>query len=242
MQFSARKSNKYLPITHQGAGDMKVVEVSLRPSVVKQWNDKPNLLPSLDGLQKGQIINGWVHKLTPDGLWVYLSSTVRGRVFILDASNDINVLRNLAGKRRFSFWQVSLTIFADHFKPCQGVRCKVLSIDVDRQALDLSIKGLTNETNKAATPDKIKAGMIIPARILRVKLNEGVTVQLFSHTYGRAYITDLFDNYVKDPIAGKSIWYHNIFWPVKLVKSKLQTWPNCLKMIRMMLNQPIGTP
>jgi predicted RNA-binding protein with RPS1 domain len=106
---------------------------------------------------------------------------------------------------------VSLTIFADHFKPCQGVRCKVLSIDVDRQALDLSIKALTNETNKAATPDKIKAGMIIPARILRVKLNEGVTVQLFSHTYGRAYITDLFDNYVKDPIAGKSIWYHNIF-------------------------------
>ena len=80
-----------------------------------------------------------------------------------------------------------------------------MSVDTDKQALDLSFKALTNESNKAATPDKVKAGMIIPARILRVKLNESVTVQLFSHTYARAYITDLFDNYVKDPIAGKSI-------------------------------------
>lgn len=85
---------------------------------------------------------------------------------------------------------------------------------------------MTNEANKAATPDKIKAGIIIPARIYRVKLNESVTVQVFSHTYARAYITDLFDNYVKDPIAGKSIWYHNNFLSVKLGKSKLQSLPS----------------
>jgi hypothetical protein len=52
--------------------------------------------------------------------------------------------------------------------------------------------------------------MIVPGRIARVTLNQAVYVQLFGHTYGRAFITDLFDDYIEDPIGGIFIFQNFI--------------------------------
>jgi ribosomal protein S1 len=135
-------------------------------------------------LKKGQIINGWVHQVTTDGLWIHISPYVRGRVFILDTSNHVEILKNLA----------------EHFKPGQGLRCKVMRIDAEKQDLDLSVKALYKEPNTASTPQELKPGMIVPGRIARVILNAGLNVQLFSHTYGRVFITDISDDMKENPL------------------------------------------
>lgn len=82
---------------------------------------------------QGQILPGWIHEVTPDGLWVHVSNTVRGRVFILDASTDLEILRN----------------FSTHFRAGQSVKVFVLRVDVDKQELDLSIKVLKLQIFKA---------------------------------------------------------------------------------------------
>jgi len=42
--------------------------------------------------------------------------------------------------------------------------------------------------------------MILNGRISRVVLNTGVNIQLFSHVYGQAYLTDVYDEFRKDPL------------------------------------------
>lgn len=42
-------------------------------------------------------MNGWIHQVTLDCLWIHVSPTVRGRVFILDVSDDIEILSNIKG-------------------------------------------------------------------------------------------------------------------------------------------------
>jgi len=42
--------------------------------------------------------------------------------------------------------------------------------------------------------------MVLPGRIARVVVNVGVNIQLFGHTYGRAFLTDLSDNYAQGTV------------------------------------------
>lgn len=186
VRITERVSNKYsLPISHKHPITVKTIDLSIRPSILAPWTDKPPLLPTWETLQKGQILNCWVHQVTPDCLWVHVSPTVRGRVFILDVSDDVEILSNIK----------------EHFRPGKGVKCKVMRVDIEKQDLDLSIKAVEDNPKKAYTPDKLAEGMIVPGRIARVVLNQAVYVQLFGHTYGRAFITDLFDDYIEDPIG-----------------------------------------
>jgi rRNA biogenesis protein RRP5 len=186
ISLQERNAENALELTHQTTAKNVTVDLSVRPSCVQMpvgsigserfsWNN----------CKKGQQVNGWVHQVTADGLWVHISPSVRGRVFILDVSNDLNILRNLTG----------------HFRPGQGVKLKILRVDPEKQDLDLSIKALFQEKNAAATPQELKAGMVIPGRIARILLNRGLYLQLFSHTYGRAFITDLDDNLIADPLS-----------------------------------------
>lgn len=53
MQITERPSKKYsLPISHKNPVMVKVIDVSIRPSILGPWSDKPPLLPTWETLQK----------------------------------------------------------------------------------------------------------------------------------------------------------------------------------------------
>jgi len=146
-----------MPITQSGRTTTKhLVEVTIRPSALAKPAPFVGERKEWQNLKKGKIVTGWIHQITVNDMWIQLSSTVRGRVYILDASNDLKVLTNIKGSFTH-FKQISklrkVLIFAitDHFRPGQGVKCMILGFDAKKQELDLSLKAV----NK--TPSKVRS-------------------------------------------------------------------------------------
>jgi ribosomal protein S1 len=52
---------------------------------------------SLDWCTQGQKLLGVVDRVTPDGVWVSITCILKGRVFILDVSNNAKDIRDLSG-------------------------------------------------------------------------------------------------------------------------------------------------
>lgn len=68
------------------------LELSARPSDVNTpRGTTPGVRPTISGLDIGQVCQGWVRDVNPDGVWVSLSYSVTGRVIPLEASEDPNV-------------------------------------------------------------------------------------------------------------------------------------------------------
>lgn len=59
-------------------------------------------------------MDGIIHQVTVDGLWVYISNSVRGRVFVLDASDSIEDLTFI--QERFRPGSFSLLINGNRTK------------------------------------------------------------------------------------------------------------------------------
>eukprot|EP01130_Rhizamoeba_saxonica_P018644 TRINITY_DN9400_c0_g1_i1.p1 TRINITY_DN9400_c0_g1~~TRINITY_DN9400_c0_g1_i1.p1 ORF type:complete len:1891 (-),score=497.58 TRINITY_DN9400_c0_g1_i1:96-5768(-) len=184
IEIGQRRSRKFLPLSQSKPKKVSVIRASIRPSVLNgPQGHVVNSTPTWKSLSKGQIAHGWIHEVLNDGLWIHVSADIRGRVFILDVSNDVQVLSNLK----------------DHYAPGQGVTFKVMRIDAKREVVDLSIKAVEEDENVPYTPNEIEEGMIITGRISRVVLKSGINIQLFSHVYGRAFLTDIYDDFKLDP-------------------------------------------
>lgn len=200
-------SNKFLPISHKNPVAKRVLELTLKPSELQ-------LTPPALGeeradwptLKKGQQHLGFVHTVTPDCLWVHISTTVRGRVFVLDVSNEISVLEDLE----------------KHYTPGQCVECVVKSVDAQKKSLDLSIRDAddsmaaaeeTTASKKKGQKKKqqqelvarlskpIRDGATLVGRVAKVVEGEGLRVQVAAHTYGRVVLTDIADKFTSKPLA-----------------------------------------
>lgn len=140
-------------------------------------------------LSKGQLVAGFIQSVKYNALWVTLSPTVRGRVFVLDVSDDLEVLQSLSGECCCCcvlFWSVGATKLTrclhtvEHYKPGQPVQCVVMAIDSERGSLDLSIKAAAASLlNRRSTRRKkkkkdvqqvdtrIKDGSVIVGRVAK---------------------------------------------------------------------------
>lgn len=185
LSISNSFEEKFLPITHsENIPTYQRIELTLRPSILAL----PSLeigppRPTWETLKKGDIVHGYIHQVTLDALWVHIGPSIRGRVFVLDASDDID----------------ELTFFQEKFRPGQLVKCRIMAIDSKNRKLDLSIRSANQK--EIITPNDFKEGMIVPGRITKINSEESMNVQIASHTYGRVFITDVDDIYEKKPFS-----------------------------------------
>ncbi|CAH3149742.1 unnamed protein product, partial [Porites evermanni] len=111
-------------------------------------------------------------------VWMMASPSVNGRVTLLHASSDVEVLKSLKTR----------------FKPGDGYRCLVLNVDKERNFLDLSI---AVKADSAFNPGKVIVG-----QISKVLPDQALYVRLPLQKSGMVALTDLRDSYVENPLQG----------------------------------------
>ncbi|XXQ31450.1 S1 motif domain-containing protein [Plasmodiophora brassicae] len=140
-----------------------------------------SLVPSpsivtLSDLSVGKTVSAFVQRVQRDFIWVSLSPELRARVPSLLACNDAAACSDLASR----------------FKIGQRVQATVTSVDADHSRLDVSLIGRL---------DAITPGMQAVCRVIRVDLGVGLFVEIRPHVVGRIPLSEIADEFVKDPLA-----------------------------------------
>ncbi|KAF2964648.1 hypothetical protein GQX73_g8919 [Xylaria multiplex] len=167
------KTHRYLPISHRSTHS--VLELSAKPSVLKA-SETSEL--SLKTLELGSTHIGFVNKIRQNSLWVSLSPSVRGRVKMLEISDDVSLLDDLS----------------TNFPVGSALRVRVLAVNLTEGRLDLSARS-SSASNHLAW-DTIKQNMVLPGRITKINERQ-IIVQLSDLISAPAHLIDLSDDYEK---------------------------------------------
>ena len=182
----------------KGKEPERLVELSMRPEdLALKKNAVLPARPTLASLGEGQVVPGVIEEVRKDCLWVLLSSTLKGRVHMLDASAELDAVKNLRA----------------HFKVGQGVTARILKADAENSRLDLSLRHATGSA-AAPTPSKkaklakskapasdLQVGKVVPVRIIKPVAGMAYAVQLSANLVGRVHICDVSDTAEADPLA-----------------------------------------
>ncbi|KAK9823324.1 hypothetical protein WJX72_001906 [[Myrmecia] bisecta] len=172
-----------------------LLELSLRPEMIEKAASvgagrKVAKEVRLEKLKPGQVLQGFVAEVEADHMWMAISPSVRGRVFVLDTSDDLSQLRS----------------FEDSYKLGQPLRCRVVRMDQKKHELDLSLR---MEPGEKAGPSSSLAAKATPGTVLAGRVagieGRGVMIQLGPHTLGKAALTDLHDGFVANALAGLAV-------------------------------------
>ncbi|KAF6716045.1 RRP5-like protein [Oryzias melastigma] len=122
--------------------------LSLRPSRLNSKQPKAVKDPevkSLDELQAGQIIRGFVKSVGEQGVFIRLSRTITGRAQLQQTTQ---------------YFVSSHSVLAEHLPPNSLLSTKVLSIDKEKEFVELSL--LPVDTGK---PDVLPESLNLPLRL-----------------------------------------------------------------------------
>lgn len=180
--FHDIKTNSYLPLSKPTSSNSLVVDFTLKKSDLELENGQLSKIgiaryESISSIEVGTVTSGFIQRVAPDAVWVYLAPNLLARAFVLDCADSSLVLENLS----------------ENFSVSQFVECRVIGKDESRNALDLSFR--------LSKDSEIKPGNIIPGRISRVDTDTGLMVQVSGKTFGRVYLTDISDQPVEKPTA-----------------------------------------
>nr|XP_058962333.1 protein RRP5 homolog [Pocillopora verrucosa] len=184
--FRDVKTHKYLPVTHTNF-TKSVAELTMKPSELLEVSGDQQSASNgntegggadkkLVDYQVGEEVNCYVKSATDYCVWMMLSPAVNGRVALLHASSDLEVLKSLK----------------THFKPGDGYRCVVLSVDEEKKLLDLSIN--------VKAGSKIEVTQVLTGQVAKIFPDQGLLVRLPMYKYGVVGLTDLSDNYEENPL------------------------------------------
>ncbi|KAI3337424.1 nucleic acid-binding protein [Xylariaceae sp. AK1471] len=165
------KNHRYLPISHRSTHS--VLELSARPSDLKA-SATPEL--SLKSLELGSTHIGFVNNVQQNTLWVSLSPNIRGRIGMLEISDDVSLLENLS----------------TNFPVGSALKACVLAVNPTEGRLDLSARASGASTH--LTWDTIKQNMVLPGRITKINERQ-IIVQLSDLVSAPAHLIDLSDDY-----------------------------------------------
>ena len=167
------KNHRYLPISHRSTHS--VLELSTRPSDLNE-STAPEL--SLKTLELGSVHIGFVNNVQSNSLWVNLSPNVRGRISMLEISDDVSVLNDLS----------------TNFPVGSALRVRVLAVNLADGRLDLSARSSGASTHLGW--DSIKKNMVLPGRITKINERQ-IIVQLNDLISAPAHLIDVSDDYDK---------------------------------------------
>ena len=165
------RNHRFLPITHR-AGKNSVFELSAKPS--DQISSEPSIL-TLDKVTVGSTWTAFINNIEDKHVWASLSPSVRGRIALLDLSDEVSLLNDLE----------------KNFPVGSALRVQVTNVDVENNRLDLA--ALSRSTG-AVKWESLSKGMVLPGRITRVA-DRFITVHLSNDVVGSASLTDLADDY-----------------------------------------------
>ena len=166
------RNHRFLPITHR-QGRNSVFELTAKPSDLN--NEDLNIL-TIDKVQVGSHWLVAVNNIAEDCLWVNLSPNVRGRIRAMDVSDDVSLLRDLAG----------------NFPIGSVLKVKVLKADVEANRLDLTAR--SSGSSKLLTLQDLTPGMVLPGRVTKIT-DRQVMVQLSENLAGAVHLIDMADDY-----------------------------------------------
>ncbi|KAI9824997.1 MAG: hypothetical protein M1819_000626 [Sarea resinae] len=166
------RNHRFLPISHR-SGRVPVFELSAKPS--DQVEGEVESL-TLEKVKVGSKWVAFVNNIGDDCLWVNLSPNVRGRVKLIDASNDLSLLDDLE----------------EHFPIGSALKVHVTGVDVANNRLDLSAR--SGGSSEPLTFSNLSKGMVVPGRVTKVNERQ-IMVQLSENISGPVGLTELTDDY-----------------------------------------------
>ncbi|OPB46708.1 rRNA biogenesis protein RRP5 [Trichoderma guizhouense] len=165
------KDHRFLPFSHRSAHS--VMELTTKPSDLSSEAPKPI---SFDDLKVGDTHIAFVNNVTSQYLWVNLSPNVRGRISIMEASDDLSLLNDLEA----------------NFPIGSALKARVTSVDAKNNRLDLSAR--SPNASEAITWSSLKQNMILPGKITKVNERQ-VLVKLSETVSGPVHLPDMVDDY-----------------------------------------------
>uniref|UniRef100_A0A060TDE1 ARAD1D43010p n=1 Tax=Blastobotrys adeninivorans TaxID=409370 RepID=A0A060TDE1_BLAAD len=167
------RNHRFLPISHR-TSTHTILECSTKKSDVTTGSSH-QILSSKD-IELGSEWTAFVNNFTPDFLWINLSPTVRGKIYLLDLTENMHTIVNV-----------------EDVHPI-GSAIKVKVIENTTDVLKLSAREL--EGTAINSFEDVKMDTIIPALVAKVTDNT-VVVRLNSagKVFATASLTDIFDEY-----------------------------------------------
>ncbi|RFU79568.1 rrna biogenesis rrp5 [Trichoderma arundinaceum] len=165
------KDHRFLPFSHRSAHS--VLELTSKPSDLSDDAPKPI---SLDALKVGDTHIAFVNNVTSQYLWVNLSPNVRGRISIMEASDDLSLLNDLEA----------------NFPVGSALKARITSVDAQNNRLDLSAR--SPNAAETITWASLKQNMILPGKITKVNERQ-VLVKLSETVSGPVHLPDMVDDY-----------------------------------------------
>lgn len=167
------RNHRFLPITHRDAGKTLVFELSAKKNDQNESAFEPL---TLDKVGVGSSCIAFVNNIGDDCVWVNLSPNVRGRIQILNLSDDVSMLKDVES----------------NFPVGSALRVRVTAVDVPNNRLDLSAR--STHPTEALTLQNLSKGMVLPGKVTRVSERQ-VIVQLNDNISGPVNLTELADDF-----------------------------------------------
>lgn len=166
------RNHKFLPVSHR-TGKYPVYELSVKPSFLQAANPQPL---NLQQVQVGSSWFGFINNIADDSLWINLSPNVRGRMRLMDASDDLSLLADIE----------------KHFPIGSAIEAHVTAVDTEKGRLDLSAR----KSSDKLSLDDLSVGMVVPGRVTKTTEKQ-VIMQLSDIVVGAVNLVDMADDYDK---------------------------------------------
>ncbi|KAK3712024.1 rRNA biogenesis protein rrp5 [Vermiconidia calcicola] len=166
------RNHRFLPISHRQSS-VPVFELSAKKSRIDEANESGL---TMDSVKAGSSHVAFVNNHGDNCVWVNLSPNVRGRVALMDLSDDAGQLHKLD----------------KNFPIGCALRVSVKSVNAAMNRLDLSAK--TGAANEELTLQTISPGMVLTGRVTKIT-ERSVAVQLADNLAASVPLVEIGDDF-----------------------------------------------
>jgi rRNA biogenesis protein RRP5 len=173
------RNHRFLPISHRTSSNKTpIFELTAKPSAIAPDTSFETL--TIDKVVIGSSWLAFVNNIAEDCMWVNISPDIRGRIRLLDISDDVSQLKNLE----------------KHFPIGSALKCTVVNVDAEKGQLDLSAKGSSQKLDF----DGLSKGMVVPGRVTKI-MDRQVLVQLSDAVVGVVNLIDMADDFTEAKVS-----------------------------------------
>lgn len=174
------RSHRFLPISHRQS---KIPVFELTAKTNTKLESDADIL-TLDKIEVGSEWPAFVNNIGDKCLWANLSPNVRGRIDVLDLSDDVSLLSDIS----------------KNFPIGSALRVKVKSVDIETSRLDLTA---TSSSSAPKSIQDLAVGQILAGKVTKVS-ERSLTVHLSDNLAGTVNLTELSDDFTQANPANHS--------------------------------------
>ena len=165
------KDHKFLAFSHRSAHS--VLELSVKPSDLIADTVEPLAMSSM---HVSDTHLAFVNNVSPQFLWVNISPNIRGRISLMEATDDISQLNDPD----------------ENFPVGSALKVRVVAVDAQNSHLDLSAR--PEGASNTVVWSSLKPNMVLPGKITKINERQ-IMVQLSDSVSGPVHLPDMFDNF-----------------------------------------------